>query len=151
MSGSLNKVLLIGHLGADPEVRYSASGAAITNVRLATSESYKDKSGEKVEKTEWHRVVFFGKMAEIAGQYLVKGSHVYVEGRIQTRVWDKDGEKRYSTEIVGERMQMLGRASSGGSAPADDRGAEKSDGGLSEMADDIPFMRPFHAGLWRMV
>lgn len=158
MSGSLNKVMLIGHLGRDPETRYSADGAAITNAQLATSESYKDKGGNKQEKTEWHRLVFFGKLAEIAGEYLVKGSHVYVEGRIQTRSWDKDGEKKYSTEIVCERMQMLGARSGGGDPPAEQQRApagqapaKKSGGSFDDMDDDIPFMQPFHAGLWRMV
>jgi single-strand DNA-binding protein len=109
----LNKVMLIGHLGADPEVRYTPSGETITNVRLATSTRWKDKqTGEQREKTEWHRVVFFNignfKLAEIAGQYLKKGSKIYVEGRIQTRKWqDKEGKDQYTTEIVGEQMQML--------------------------------------------
>ena len=107
---SLNKVMLIGNLGADPEVRYLPSGDAVTNIRIATTEAWKDKgSGEKKEETEWHRIAFFGKLAEIAGEYLKKGSPVYVEGRIKTRKWqDKDGQDRYSTEIVADRMQMLG-------------------------------------------
>lgn len=142
MAGSLNKVMLIGHLGRDPETRYSASGDAITNCQLATSESYKDKGGNKQEKTEWHRLVFFGKLAEIVGEYLQKGSLVFVEGRIQTRTWDKDGEKKYSTEIVCERMQMLG-ARSGGSAPADPdpagKAPAKKSGGSFDDMDDIPF------------
>ena len=107
---SLNKVMLIGNLGADPEVRYLPSGDAVTNIRIATTEAWKDKSsGEKKEETEWHRIAFFGKLAEIAGEYLKKGNPVYVEGRIKTRKWqDKDGQDRYSTEIVADRMQMLG-------------------------------------------
>ena len=107
---SLNRVMLIGNLGADPEMRYLPSGDAVANIRIATTESWKDKaSGEKKEETEWHRVSFFGKLAEITGEYLKKGSAVYVEGRIKTRKWqDKDGQDRYSTEVVADRMQMLG-------------------------------------------
>ncbi len=110
MARGVNKVILIGNLGRDPEVRYSPSGSAVANVTLATSESWKDKnSGEKQEKTEWHRVVFFGRLAEIAGEYLKKGSQVFVEGRLQTRKWqDKEGHDRYTTEIVANEMQMLG-------------------------------------------
>lgn len=105
----VNKVILVGTLGKDPEVRYSQDGAAITNISVATSESWKDKSGEQQERTEWHRVVFFGKLAEIAGQYLKKGSQVYVEGSIRTRKWQgQDGKDNYTTEIVAEQMQMLG-------------------------------------------
>ena len=106
---SVNKVILVGHLGRDPEVRYTEDDKAIANISVATSESWKDKSGEKQEKTEWHRVAFFGKLADVVGQYLVKGSQVYVEGRLQTRKWqDKDGQDRYTTEIIADRMQMLG-------------------------------------------
>ncbi len=114
MSNSgLNKVILIGNLGADPETRHSAGGSQVTNIRVATNESWKDKSGEKQEKTEWHRVTFFGRLAEIASEYLRKGSTVYVEGRIETSTYEKDGEKRYSTAIVAKEMQMLGGKSSG--------------------------------------
>ena len=107
---SVNKVILVGNLGADPETRYMPSGDAVTNIRLATTDRYKDKaSGEQKETTEWHRVAFFGKLAEIAGEYLKKGSSCYIEGRIKTRKWqDKDGKDVYSTEIVAEQMQMLG-------------------------------------------
>ena len=107
---SVNRVILIGNLGKDPEVRYAPSGDAICNVTLATSESWKDKqSGEKREATEWHRVIFFGKLGEIAGQYLKKGSPIYVEGSLRTRKWqDKDGVERYTTEIRGDEMKMLG-------------------------------------------
>ena len=107
---SVNKVILVGNLGKDPETRYAPSGDAITNITLATTDSWKDKStGEKKEATEWHRVVFFGRLAEIAGEYLKKGSQVYVEGRLRTRKWqDKDGQDRYTTEIVADAMQMLG-------------------------------------------
>ena len=103
---SVNKVILIGNLGRDPETRFMPDGGAVTNTSIATSETWKDKNGEKQEKTEWHRVAFFGKLAEIAGEYLKKGSQVYVEGRLQTRKWqDKDGQDKYSTEIVADRMQ----------------------------------------------
>ena len=115
MSKGVNKVFLIGHLGQDPEVRYTASGSAVANVSLATTESWKDKTtGEKQDKTEWHRVIFFARLAEIVGQYLKKGSQVYVEGRLQTRKWqDKNGQDKYTTEIVASEMQMLGGKSGG--------------------------------------
>ena len=108
---SVNKVILVGNLGADPETRYMPNGDAVANIRLATTESWKDKnSGEKKELTEWHRVVFYRKLAEIAGQYLKKGSQVYVEGRLRTRKWQgQDGQDRYTTEIEASEMQMLGR------------------------------------------
>jgi len=153
---SVNKVILVGNLGKDPEVRYAPSGDAIANVTLATTENWKDKNGEKQEKTEWHRVSFFGKTAEVVGQYLKKGSQVYVEGRIQTRKWtDKEGQERYTTEIVADKMQMLGGRS--GSASMDNDSAEsrrpavarptptsnspaKSSGSsFDDMEDDIPF------------
>src|SRR3989338_6125582 len=112
---SVNKAILIGNLGKDPEVRYMPSGEAIANITLATTDTWKDKSGEKQERTEWHRISFFGRQAEVVGEYLKKGSQIYVEGRIQTRKWqDKDGQDRYTTEIVADRMQMLGSKSSGG-------------------------------------
>lgn len=113
---AVNKVILIGNLGADPEMRYAPSGDAIATIRLATTESWKDKAtGEKQEKTEWHRVVMFGKQAEIAGEYLKKGKQVYFEGRLQTKKWqDKEGHERYTTEIIADRMQMLGTRESGG-------------------------------------
>src|SRR3989304_5373629 len=116
MARGVNKAILVGNLGRDPEVRYSPNGQAGANVTLATSESWKDKtSGEKQEKTEWHRVVFFGRLAEIAGEYLKKGAQIYVEGRLQTRKWtDKDGHDRYTTEIVANDMQMLGSRGGGG-------------------------------------
>ncbi|MDA8382419.1 MAG: single-stranded DNA-binding protein [Betaproteobacteria bacterium] len=147
---SVNKVILIGNLGADPEVRYMPSGDAVTNARLATTDTWKDKNGEKQERTEWHRVSFFGKLAEIAGEYLKKGSAVYVEGRLQTRKWqDKDGQERYTTEIVADRMQMLGgRGAVGGasaSAPAESIAAPApgarsgGSGGFDDFEDDIPF------------
>ena len=156
MARGVNKVILIGNLGRDPEVRYSPNGSAVANVTLATSESWKDKnSGEKVEKTEWHRVVFFGRLAEIAGEYLKKGSQVYVEGRLQTRKWqDKEGHERSTTEIVANEMQMLG-SRGGAGVPSDNfnqdqpaaaentgpAGAKKagSPAVAGEFDDDIPF------------
>jgi single-strand DNA-binding protein len=153
---SVNKVILIGNLGRDPETRYMPDGGAITNVSIATTEVWKDKNGDKQEKTEWHRVAFFGKLAEIAGEYLKKGSQVYVEGRLQTRKWqDKDGADKYTTEIVADRMQMLGsRQGQGGgsrdmgegeaSAPRASAGAAakpaaKAGGKFDDFEDDIPF------------
>lgn len=124
---SVNKVILVGNLGADPEVRYLPSGDAVTNIRLATTDRYKDKqSGEFKEATEWHRIAFFGKLAEIAGQYLKKGSSVYIEGRIRTRKWqDQSGQDKYSTEIIADQMQMLGSRGQGGG----DEGGGDHDGG----------------------
>jgi single-strand DNA-binding protein len=116
---SVNKVILLGNLGRDPETRYTTGGDAVTNLNIATSEQWKDKSGEKQERTEWHRVVLFGRQAEVAGEYLKKGRSVYIEGRLQTRKYtDKDGVEKYSTEIVADRMQLIGgsRESSGGDA-----------------------------------
>ncbi|WP_338862313.1 single-stranded DNA-binding protein [Mycetohabitans rhizoxinica] len=129
---SVNKVILVGNLGADPETRYLPSGDAVTNIRLATTDRYKDKaSGEFKELTEWHRVVFFGRLAEIAAEYLKKGSPVYVEGRIRTRKWqDQSGQDRYSTEIVADSMQLLGgrSGSGGGGSGGDDFGGGASGG-----------------------
>ncbi len=124
---SVNKVILIGNLGKDPEVRYMPSGRAVANVSLATKDTWKDKNtGEKQERTEWHNVAFYSPLAEIVGQYLRKGSSVFVEGRLQTRKWqDKNGQDRYTTEIIANEMKMLGgRGSSGGSAPFAQEGAE---------------------------
>jgi len=153
---SVNKVILVGNLGRDPETRYNPEGGAITNISIATTEQWKDKaSGEKQERTEWHRVVFFNRLAEIAGEYLKKGSQVYVEGALRTRKWqDKEGKERYTTEIVAERMQMLGSRSGMGDAGARDKGdedkapvtaggegkpASKPAGKFNDMDDDIPF------------
>ncbi|MFN3417051.1 MAG: single-stranded DNA-binding protein [Caldimonas sp.] len=160
---SINKVILIGNLGRDPEVRYTPNGAAICNVTIATSRSWKDKnSGERMEETEWHRVVFYDRLAEIAGEYLKKGRSVYVEGRLKTRKWqDKDGVEKYTTEIIADQMQMLGgreggdegsggysrssEAGGGGSRPAARAPAaskpapQKSSTGFDDMDDDIPF------------
>ena len=148
MARGINKATLIGNLGADPEIRYTANGSAVANVRLATAESWRDReSGEQQERTEWHRVVFFGRLAEIVEQYLRKGSHVYVEGRIRTRKWqDRDGNDRYTTEIVAKEMQMLDSRGSGGGAPAksDDDPASApapapSEQPTDDFDDDIPF------------
>jgi single-strand DNA-binding protein len=116
MARGINKVILVGNLGADPETRYTPSGTAITTIRVATSESWKDKqTGEQQERTEWHRVKFFSRLAEIAGEYLKKGSQVYVEGRLRTEEYEKDGIKRWSTDIVADEMQMLGSRGGGAS------------------------------------
>ncbi len=125
MARGINKVILIGNLGNDPETRYTQSGAAVTNISLATSESWKDKqTGQPQERTEWHRVVFFNRLAEIAGEYLRKGSKVYVEGSLRTRKWqDQSGQDRYTTEIVGNEMQMLDSRGSGMGAPYPDQQA----------------------------
>ena len=157
---SVNKVILIGNLGRDPEVRYTPSGSAVCNVSLATTRNWKNKdSGERQEETEWHRVVFFDRLAEIAGEYLKKGRPVYVEGRLKTRKWtDKDGVEKYTTEIVADQMQLLGsregmgdgggEGGGGGgqrSAPAArppasrPAAAQKSSTGFDDMDDDIPF------------
>ncbi|EQD52529.1 Single-strand DNA-binding protein [mine drainage metagenome] len=143
---------MVGHVGADPEVRYLPSGAPVANVRLATSASWKDKqSGEREERTEWHRVVFFNRLAEIVGEYVRKGSQIYIEGSLRTRTYEKDGQTHYSTEIVANEMQMLGSrgaGSEGGAAPAGDGKASVppksvSGEGAAETAepfdDDIPF------------
>ena len=118
MARGVNKVILVGNLGADPETKYTAGGAAITNIRIATSESWRDKqTGEQQERTEWHRVVFFGRLAEISGEYLRKGSQVYIEGKLRTNKWqDQSGQDRYSTDIVADEMQMLGSREGGGVA-----------------------------------
>lgn len=155
---SVNKVIIVGNLGADPETRYLPSGEAVANIRVATTDKWKDKaSGEMKEATEWHRVAFFGRLAEVAGEYLKKGSQVYVEGSLRTRKWqDKEGQDRYSTEIRGDVMQMLGRkeGSGEGREPAAPRAAEpraaeprgepkpaakKPAGKFDDMEDDIPF------------
>lgn len=141
---SVNLVILIGNLGKDPETRYMQNGDAITNITLATTETWKDKNGEKQDKTEWHRVTFYRKLAEIAGEYLKKGSQVYVEGRLTTRKWtDKEGIERYTTEIIASSMKMLGSRSgdSGHSeAPAKPQNRAQSGTGFDDMDDDlIPF------------
>lgn len=149
---SVNKVILVGNLGADPSTRYAPSGDAICNVTIATTDSWKDKSsGEKKEQTEWHRVVFFGKLAEIAGQYLKKGRPVYVEGSLRTRKWqDKDGQERYTTEIRADVMQMLGDRDGGSDGrtsepsrtrdPAPTKPAQSAQGAMPDDFEDIPFL-----------
>jgi len=151
---SVNKVILIGRLGKDPETRYMTSGEAVTNATLATSENWKDKSGEKQEKTEWHNLVFYRRLAEIAGEYLKKGSQIYVEGKLQTRKWQTtEGQARYTTEIVVNEMTMLGGKSSGGSFEVVENRPAASSGGsapakaapaaakssFDNFDDDIPF------------
>ena len=141
MSKGVNKVILIGNLGKDPEIRYSPSGGAIANLTLATSESWKDKNtGEKVEKTEWHRVVAFKRTAEIMGEYLKKGSKVYIEGKLQTRKWqDKEGKDRYTTEVVANDMQMLDSRTGGGTQQEAPQQAQQSAPAGGDFDDDIPF------------
>jgi single-strand DNA-binding protein len=148
---SVNKVIIVGNIGRDPETRYMPSGDAVTNISVATSDRYKDKqTGEMKETTEWHRVAFFGKLAEIAGQYLKKGSQVYVEGRLRTRKWaDASGQEKYSTEIVADSMQMLGSKMAGGGEGGESYSRPKSSesngapaptaASLGAMDDDIPF------------
>ncbi len=160
---SVNKVILVGNLGRDPEIRYLPSGDPVANVTIATSSKYKSKTGEMVEETEWHRVTFFGKLAEIVGQYLKKGRSVYVEGRIKTRKYtDKDGIEKYATDIIANEMQMLGSREGMGEPSSDDEGgggnsysrpapasrpqaqrpapaAAKPTSGFDDMDDDIPF------------
>jgi single-strand DNA-binding protein len=155
---SVNKVILIGNLGRDPETRYTTGGDAVTNLNIATTDTWKDKNGEKQEKTEWHRVVLFGRQAEVAGEYLKKGRPVYIEGRLQTRKYtDKEGVERYATEIVGDRMQLLGGREGGGGGDVDFNGGgpaprRESSGGAprgggggggkknpDDFDDDIPF------------
>jgi single-strand DNA-binding protein len=162
---SINKVILIGNLGRDPEVRYTPNGSAICNITIATSRNWKDKtSGEKVEETEWHRVVFYDRLAEVAGEYLKKGRPVYVEGRLKTRKWqNKEGQDVYTTEVIADNMQLLGSRDGGGMSGAEDSSygreerseptrttpaarpaaskpaAAKSSTGFDDMDDDIPF------------
>ncbi|OIQ71790.1 single-stranded DNA-binding protein [mine drainage metagenome] len=153
---SVNKVILIGHPGRDPEIKYTPSGTAVANASIATSRSWKDKSnGEKKEETEWHRVVLYDRLAEIIGQYLKKGSQVYIEGRLKTRKWtDKDGAEKYTTEIIAEDMKMLGGRDAGAGSGASNGGQRQQDGGQRQQPqqrqpassggggfddDDIPF------------
>ena len=147
MARGVNKVVLIGNLGADPETRYMPSGSAVTNIRIATSESWKDKdSGEKQERTEWHRIAMFGRLAEVAAEYLRKGSQVYIEGRLRTRKWqDRDGNDRTTTEIIANDLQMLGGRSErgGGSqraeAPVEEPAPASEAAPAGDFNDDIPF------------
>lgn len=150
MAKGINKVILVGHLGQDPEVKYMPSGSAVANVSLATTESWKDKNtGEKKDKTEWHKVVFYARLAEIVGQYLRKGSQVYVEGRLQTRKWqDKTGQDRYTTEIVASEMQMLGGKGSGEGKTAQTADTGASAGGSDFEDDPIPFNKLSNTVYW---
>ena len=136
---SLNKVLIIGNLGSDPTTRYLPNGDAVTNITVATTDTWKDKNGEKQQKTEWHRVTFYRKLAEIAGEHLKKGSPVYVEGRLETKEWeDKEGIKRQTTGIIADKMQMLG-SKQGNSDTRERAKTETQSGGFDDMVDDIPF------------
>lgn len=144
---SVNRVILVGNLGKDPDVRYTPSGEAVVNFSLATTDKWKDKAGEQQERTEWHRIVLFGRQAEIAAEYLKKGAQVYVEGSLQTRKYEKNGEDRYVTEIKGQSFQMLGKRERG-EASAQDYQERKSrpapptssgGSGFDDMTDDIPF------------
>jgi single-strand DNA-binding protein len=136
----VNKAILIGRLGKDPEVRYTPDGAMVTNFNLATDEQWKDKNGEKVQKTEWHRIVAFGKLAEICGNYLVKGKLIFVEGRIQTRSWeDKEGVKRYTTEIVANNMQMLDPKGQNKADESSSDSMSSNSASSSTPMDDVPF------------
>lgn len=154
---SVNKVILVGNLGADPESRFAPSGDAICNISVATTESWKDKqTGEKKEATEWHRVGFYGKLAEIAGQYLKKGSQVYIEGSLRTRKWqDKTGQDRYTTEIRGDVMKMLGGKSEGQQQSAAPRQQapqrQQTAPPAGDFDDDIPFIRHAHGAAWRAI
>lgn len=158
MARGINKVILVGNLGADPEVRYSANGNAVTKIRLATSDQWKDKqTGEMQERTEWHRVTAFGRLAEIMGEYLKKGSQVYIEGKLQTSTYEKEGQTHYSTDIIANEMQMLGgrggqggggqdsggfgggRPQQGGGQPAPNQGGGQQGGRSDDFDDDIPF------------
>lgn len=147
---SVNKVILIGNLGRDPEVRFMPNGDAVCNFSIATTESWKDKAGQKQEKTEWHNIVMYRKLAEIAGEYLKKGRQVYLEGRLQTRKWqDKDNNDRYTTEIIADQMQMLGGKDSNQESGAPSSGQQRQEepaqkpattgGGFDDFEDDIPF------------
>jgi len=154
MARGVNKVILVGNLGGDPEVRYMPAGGAVANLTIATSEAWKDKAtGERKEKTEWHRVVLFARLGEIAGEYLKKGSKVYVEGRLQTRKWqDKNGQDRYTTEIVGSELQMLDSRGGGGGqdfAPAQQNNnmqPQSQDQGASQQKNNAPVAQPVGGG-----
>jgi single-strand DNA-binding protein len=151
MARGVNKVIIVGNLGNDPETRYMPSGSAVTNLSVATNESWKDKqTGEQKDRTEWHRVAMFGRLAEIAAEYLRKGSQVYIEGKLRTRKWqDQQGNDRYSTEVIADEMQMLGGRSGGGAPASGDFGPPPSPppqgspsgggGGGGDFDDDIPF------------
>lgn len=149
---SVNKVILVGNLGRDPEMRYMPNGEAVCNFSIATTDNWKDKNGQKQEKTEWHNIVMYRRLAEIAGEYLKKGRPVYVEGRLQTRKWEKDGVTRYSTEIIADQMQMLGGRDGAGSnasydSPSDDMNQDmdqsrSSQAPASNKAPNAPAAKP---------
>ncbi len=140
MAKGINKVILIGNLGQDPETRYMPSGGAVTNISVATSETWKDKSGEQQERTEWHRVVFFNRLAEIAGEYLKKGSKVYIEGSLRTRKWQgQDGQDRYTTEIVAKELQFLDNRGGNGDSSKSARSSGPEQPPVEDYEDDIPF------------
>ncbi len=144
MARGINKVIVVGNLGQDPDTRYMPSGSAVTNITVATNESWKDKqTGEQKDRTEWHKVAMFGKLAEIAAEYLRKGSQVYIEGKLRTRKWqDQQGNDRYTTEIIADEMQMLGGRGGGGGAPQRNDGPPPSpppQGSSDDFDDDIPF------------
>jgi single-strand DNA-binding protein len=139
MAGGLNKVLLMGHLGRDPEVRFTQGGAAVANFSIATNESWKDKNGQQQEKTEWHRIVVWGKLAELCGEYLKKGRQAFIEGRLQTREWtDKEGKKNYSTEIVANNVQFIGGRPEGAAANGGSAGSPRESFGPPPPQDDQP-------------
>lgn len=149
MARGINKVIIVGNLGADPDVRYSASGSAVTRINVATTDAWRDKqSGEQQERTEWHRVVFFGRLAEIAGEYLKKGQQVYIEGALRTSSYEKEGQTHYSTDIIAKEMQMLGGRS--GAAKTEGGGAPGGGGSdyqpSNDFDDDIPFIT--RDGMW---
>ncbi len=135
MAGGVNRVILVGNLGADPELRYTAAGTAVAKFRIATSETFTDKNGQKQERTEWHRITAWGKLAEICGQYLAKGRLVYIEGRIRSDTWEQEGVKRYSYEIVADNLRMLG----GGRGAEREPEAEWRSPDAAPPEDDIPF------------
>jgi single-strand DNA-binding protein len=139
MARGINKVILVGNLGADPETRYTPSGTAITTIRIATSESWKDKTtGEQQERTEWHRVKFFGRLAEISGEYLKKGGQVYIEGKLRTEEYEKDGVKRYSTDVIADEMQMLGGRAGGMGSEGGGGGGERRERGPARGPQSAP-------------
>ena len=138
MSG-VNRVILIGRLGRDPELKFTPAGKAVTNFTMATSENWKDDSGERQERTEWHRIVIWGKLAEVAAKYLTKGSQVYIEGKLQTRDWEKDGQKHYTTEIIANNMTMLDGKGDNSEKPNNPEKPESSGGLSPDDLDQIPF------------
>jgi single-strand DNA-binding protein len=150
---SVNKAILVGNLGRDPEIRYMPNGEAVCNFSIATTENWKDKNGQKQEKTEWHNIVMYRRLAEIAGEYLKKGRSVYIEGRLQTRKWEKDGVTRYTTEIIADQMQMLGSREGGASSnasydggTADDMNQDTGESAAAAVKDQAPAEKPAGGG-----